>query len=220
MIALLLSFFLTLLPYWVWGQALPFPGPGAKTYAGALATDNFNRANASPIGAPWTTVTNMSAMAITSNTAVPSAYGSDCAAYNTSATWPANQYAQVTIATTIPDGGPGQGHGPVVRASTSAQTMYILGVSTGRGRYTVAKFNAGSYSTLVADAVQAWAISDVVRLEVTGSGPVTLKVFRNGTQVGSNITDSSSVITTGNAGIGYTSTTTSGSVDNFEGGSL
>lgn len=120
-------------------------------------------------------------------------------------TFAANQYAQVTL-----DNGEATGIycGPAVRCQSGANTSYHC--EGAADQIYVSKCLAGSQSVLSGPIAQTLATGDVLRLEVTGTGgTVTLRVYRAAAasptsfvQIGSDITDSSSPITTaGYAGI-------------------
>lgn len=179
---------------------------------GVLATDNFNRADASPIGAPWTTQIGSQAMKIVSNACTPVSTSMDCGAYNTSASWPNDQYSQCKVTAT---GGASAdlGIGPAVRCSTSATTFYRAvwnGAAT--NNITLTKAVAGSY-TLIWTRTATISAGSVLRIEAQGTA---IRVFVNGTQVGASTTDSS--ITSGSAGVQYSSAITTASLDDWEGG--
>src|SRR5678815_2496696 len=93
----------------------------------AIAADNFNRANANPIGGLWVTSPNEAAIQLTSNAAAPSSAASDCAAIFNQGTWPNDQYAQanLTVSGTTGTSGPGV----LVRGSTGAHTYYRVVVN-------------------------------------------------------------------------------------------
>lgn len=181
---------------------------------GLRIADDFNRANANPIGAPWVTVTGVSAMQITSNAGAPSTLASDCAArYDGGVSWNADQYSQAAITVT----GTTANTGPFVsvRVSSTANTQYFLAANKGgSNNVTLGKFVAGAF-TQIWQRTKAITDGDVIRLEVIGT---TLRAYINGVQLGADSTDAS--IATGAAGMGYSSTTTAATLDNWEGGSL
>ena len=176
-----------------------------------LATDTFTRADNLDLGTDWDVPTGGSAFQLLNNAAAPRNPDTDAVESNNSATWPNDQYAQcaATVSGTTSTAGPG----PAVRIATGALTLYRCVVShAASNNVELAKIVSGTYTQL-ALRTQAWTDGDVLRLEVAGT---TLKVFRNGTQMGANVTDSS--IASGRAGIGFSSVTTSASLDNWEGG--
>lgn len=178
---------------------------------GVLATDNFNRADVNPIGGNWTTVTSEGAFKIVSNAVQPASLSADSTAYYNAVTWPNDQYAQVKV--TVNETTAGNGLGPCVRASASANTFYrVVADHAGSGNIELSKFIAGSY-TQIWGRTATFVNGDTLRLEVQGT---TLRVYINGVQVGADATDSS--IASGNAGLAYSSNTVSVSGDDWEGG--
>jgi hypothetical protein len=183
---------------------------------GVLASDNFNRANANPIGAPWTTASGVSAMQIVSNAATASSLAADCGADYTGITWPADQYSKAKLSVTG-TGGAGQGACLSVRSASGARTLYRLEVDHAATlNVAVEKFVAGTPSALIGPLTQAWTDGDT--WEIRAQGP-TISVYRNGALVGA-ATDISSPLLTGNPGIGYSSVETAASIDDWEGGTI
>lgn len=105
-----------------------------------------------------------------------------------------DQYSEVTF-----HGPVGYGSfpaGPTVR-SNAVDAAYLLAVLN--TNWTVYKMPA--FTVLAGPTAVTPADGDVWRIEATGGATTTLKVYRNGVQQGSNITDSSSALTTGKPGI-------------------
>ena len=180
-----------------------------------LATDDFNRANANPIGGNWTTFSSEGAMQIVSNAITPASVSSDSGAWYNAIGWPNDQYSQLPV--TILNGVSGAGLGPAVRVANGAQTYYRCAVDhAGSGNVELVRAVAGSHTTLWTRTA-TFVDGDLVRLEVQGS---TLRAFIAGVQVGADFVDGSP-ITSGNAGIAFSSgSVTSTSGDNWEGGDL
>lgn len=156
-----------------------------------LATDDFNRANSSTLGANWTAQSGVSSMSILSNQAdVVDNRGN----YYSNATWPNDHWSQATILTTA-----NILHASVrVRCATAADTYYNGGANPtdfGNKNRRIWKTVAGTRTSLGSQATDVVA-NDVIYLEAQG----TALVFKvNGTTVVS-VTDSS--IASGNAGLG------------------
>lgn len=177
----------------------------------ALATDNFNRADANPISGNWTTFSGETAFQITTNTARPSNSLSDAGSYESSATWPNDQYSQAkaTAPTSFNDG---SGIGVRVRMSTSARTAYDSIVDSS-GHAFHDKFVAGTFTQIWTRAI-TYSAGAVIYLEVQGT---TLVTKYNGAAVGASNTDSS--IASGKAGLRHSSNTNSNTLlDDWEGG--
>ena len=180
-------------------------------------SDNFNRANQSPIAGNWTTapvLPTWEALALVSNQIVPTNAAADGEAYYSGMVWPNDQYSKAKLYVTG-TGGAAQGIGLLVRQSASAVTHYRLVVDhASSGNVALGKHVAGTYTTL-ATLTQSWTDGAVWELRVTGT---KLQIFLNGTQVGSDVTDNS--IASGSAGIVYSSTETSAAIDDWEGGQV
>jgi hypothetical protein len=118
-------------------QNIPIHGSPNLNLA-VLATDNFQRANANPIGSPWSRVaTAFVESQIVSDVAEPAASTAGNWEYNDSVTWPNDQFSQVTLAEmTTTDSA-----GAMTRASESGiNSAYIQYVIEGFG--TAGAFNA------------------------------------------------------------------------------
>src|SRR6266446_7828989 len=89
-----------------------------------LASDNFNRANESPLASPW--VVSGFGLNLVSNKTEGSQAAANCTSfYDTSVAWPDDQYSQATIVGPFTDG-----RGLVVRWS-GGDNGYLLVVDTG-----------------------------------------------------------------------------------------
>lgn len=157
---------------------------------------------------------------VTSNAAGPASLSLDGGSLYTAGTFPANQWAQVTIsALTGGAAGTDKGIGVMLRYSLAANTGYRIIVNNAVGVNTfVERMSAGSVAATpcTATANPAWAANDVLYAEVQGT---TFKVFRGGpggTQITGACTDAT--IATGVAGVNYSSTMTTAAVKNFSAG--
>lgn len=172
-----------------------------------LASDDFNRSNEAPLASPWVKPASFpQTMALTGNVTTSTSPGSsDAVAYYSGVTWPADQWAQATIAeSTNFDGG------PAVRIHATNGNAYVC--TAAGGGLQIGKFVAAAYSALGATAVTN-ANGDVWRIEATGSASTVITVFQNGIQR-LQVTDSTSPHTSGNAGMFNYLTT----LDNFSAG--
>lgn len=147
-----------------------------------MASDDFNRADATDLGANWTNQ-NASSMDIVSNQAKTTADASEAAYYV--GTFPDNQYSQVTTASV----GAGALMGPTVRASgvVPNNNYYVIIAfpsGAGQGIYKIVN-NSSSLLQSVSFNIVA---SDVLKLTVSGS---TIKAYKNGAQQGTDQSDSS-----------------------------
>lgn len=166
----------------------------------ALATDNFNRANAANLGANWTS--NVADITIASNKATVTA--DPAGEYNNTVTWPNDQYSQ-TIISTLPGGG--QSAGPTARNATDGS--FYAYVATFNTNSELFKSIVGVGYTTFSSAGPAITAGDVLKVRASSTA---VSGDRNGTQ---QLTTTDSSLTTGRAGIcGFGS----GVMDDFEGG--
>ena len=189
-----------------------------------LINYSFTKANSADIGTEWDDHGSLSGQfEILSNMAhvTSGTNTNDGAETCNSITTPTDQYAEVTLGTTSASG-IGTGYGVYCRVATASNTGYrLIGSADG---YELLRFNSGSSTSLASGAGTTFTTSDVLRLEVTGSGAtVTLKMFKNGAQIGSDVSDTSgSRITSANrVGLGYSSSDATGSgIASFRAGSM
>ena len=156
-----------------------------------LATDDFNRADANPIGGNWTTIPGGPGdLQIISNKLSGTTTSQRNGAYNVTAVGD-DQYSQGTIL-----GGTGtDGPCPAVRVSAVDETFYAFcPVDIGGDAFDLYKRVAGVYTSLDTQFA-TWAPGDVIRIEAQGT---TIRGYIGGALVASQ-TDSA--ITTGQFGI-------------------
>jgi hypothetical protein len=187
---------------------------GAVTSIGTQTnTDNFNRANQSPIsGNGWTDKGNA---ILTSNAVTALTPSSDGQARYSSWAGGDDQYSQGEI--TVTGTSAGAGIGPAVRCSTDAnKTLYRL-VIDAAGNYELSKFISAAFTSLRTGTL-TYVAGQKLGLSATGGATTTLKIWYNNVQIGTDVTDSSSPITTGQPGFGYSSTVTTAVFDNWDAG--
>lgn len=185
-----------------------------------MATDNFNRANESPMAGNWTNV--QGEFDLVSNAAQPQSLAVDSGARYNAITWPDDHYSQAKL-TINNTGGGGVGIGLLVRCSTSAVTFYRLAIDhAGASNMEIGRTVASAFTSLSVQTAGAWTDGDTWKFTASGTGAtVTLQVYKNGVQVGTDVTDSSANrLLTGQGGIFYSSAATSASLDDWDGGSL
>lgn len=181
-----------------------------------LATDNFNRADATDLGANWTDITNEAGanLGISGNTAADDVtVSARKGAFYSAITWPDDQYAEATAAAFDVDNGK---LSVMVRVASAAQSHYDGGFSSefaGNDDQRVWKYVTGTGTSLATQATPV-AVNDLLNIEAQGT---TLKFFVNGTQQLGNITDTA--LTSGNAGLGLRGVTAnSAKIDDWSGG--
>lgn len=178
-----------------------------------LASDNFNRANETPLsgGGNWTTQAGNNPFNLSSNVAVPSSVASDDVSVYTAGTWPNDHYSQADLTVTSTGGGD-QGIGLVVRASAAAVTHYRgIADHASSGNIWISKLVAGVYTNL-SSSTSSWTNGATWELDVQGT---TLTFKRAGTTI---LSTTNSSIASGNPGIILSSLVTSASLDNWQGG--
>lgn len=152
---------------------------------------------------------------INSNQAAADASAATGADWWTGDTFDNDQYSQATITNNQNS----TYQGVAVRCSGtdngSNLTAYIFYSAPNDGCY-IDKYVNGSFVSTLAGPGTAFAVNDVVRLEVSGNA-LTGKV---GGVTRLSVTDSSSPIASGAAGIGCNSGSVNARLDNWEGGNL
>jgi PKD repeat protein len=197
--------------------SLTTTGPGGtntNTKAGFITattsvfTDDFNRADANPIGGNWTTAPGCRDMQIISNGLFATVDNSfNCAYWNANA-FTGNQYSQVRVGFAEPS------KGPAVRIQTGAvqQNFYYAKIDN-TVSISIKKNVNGSFSTIGASfTVPALQSTDIIKLSAVGT---TLELFVNGVSQGTR-TDSD--FTSGVPGIWNFQVLSP--LDDWEGGSL
>ena len=145
-------------------------------------SDNFNRADENPIAAPWINDTFWGGVRIVGNEAY-SVDGDSGVAY-----WPiqpnANQFAAGVIGTSDIVSGICCRYQPTVGTA-----YFLFSDTTALQCY---RYNAGVGTLLANEVVAAWVPNtSSMRLEVTGVGAtVTVRIYKDGAQVGADISDS------------------------------
>lgn len=180
---------------------------------GGGATDNFNRANETPLASPWGVShggaggnCNLSSNAVTADSTT------DKFIYYSGSVTSANQYAQWLYASAITN----DDWGPAVRIDNTAGDRHGYWYSVYAGGFDgLNKFVSNAF-THVEDWHQAFGVGDTARIEASGS---TISGYRNGVEVsGSPATDTS--LTSAGLGAGAFVYQTGGSIDDFDGGDL
>jgi len=175
-----------------------------KTWTGldAFVTDNFNRANETPLAGNWYSKSGINLV----NNAVKSTNNTDKFVSIKQPVCNTNQFSEIKIiSTSIFD------FGPAVRVSSTSMTGYWMTAYSNGSAIAISKFNNGSYSVLSTTSAQT-KINDIHRLEINGN---ILKGYINGIQVITAI--DSNPIVTGQPGLFIYDTST---LDDWKGGNL
>jgi hypothetical protein len=180
-----------------------------------IASDDFNRTDATSLGTGWTDI----GIDIVSNHAKAGDTGSDTYEYYSGETWPDDQYSEATLGTTTASG-VGTAYGVCCRATTNFNMYRLIGNASG---WELGKFVNFSFSSLASSSGTTFTAGDVIRLEVVTNGAnCDWTVKKNGSTVTSGTgSDTSSPHASGAAGLAYSSTdATSAGVNAWAGGSI
>jgi hypothetical protein len=219
-----LAIIVVLLSSFALGQSTPPPN------GQLIATDNFVRANAATLGANWEENPNATYVwSISSNTAIKSTgqFNAD-AVYWIGSTVPDNQWASVKIASTS-----NTNQGAAVRitqgTTASRNNGYRVVCATRSSStctqviaYKVTNSVSTDIITVNSAGISSWT-TKYIQISAEGSNPTTVKIYVDGTQIGTTYTDSTSPWTTGKPGMMTSATTaiSAGAGANyFEAGSM
>jgi hypothetical protein len=191
------------------GGAAPPTAPGAPANLRIVAAeggtvpptpstplDSFDRADATSLGGNWTNQTS-ARIGVSGNRAVAGGGAAFHCAYWTAATASSDQFSQVVVRTVSPST---RYVFATVRASgttDASRSHYYIGTdgSGGAGHLELNKVVNGTISGIAAFNT-SFGDGDLLRLEVQGT---RLRVYKNGTQLGPDHTDSS--LTSGQPGM-------------------
>lgn len=187
----------------------------------ALSTDDFNRADNAQLGVNWSNRKGGDTSFGISTNRLSIGLNQDTFSFYNGMSFSSDQYSQMALSS-LSGTNDQTGLGVCVRCDTTNLgggaayiNMYYAVVNTKASlNVTVSKFVADTY-TMLSQRTQAWTDGDILRLEAQGS---TLRVYRNGTQMGADITDSS--ISVGAAGVAHGASFATGFGDNWEGGDI
>lgn len=180
------------------GATIIVRGPRVASAAAASFSDNFNRSNETPLAGNWvgTGLSGWTADTyLLSNAASNSGGGNNALARvkTSTATFAGNQYAETTVVA-----GNDVYCGPAVRIQSDTDGNCYFAFYAGSSTWHIQKGD-GTTNAVVGSTISAAGPStnDVIRLEITGSGDLVLKL--NGSTLGSR-TDSSSPLSGGQPG--------------------
>lgn len=183
----------------------------------STVSDNFNRASEFPIGFPWT-VNGGNAPDLVGNQLESTIQGDSYIYYDSAATG----FDQFSQASEISPGITSHDWGPSVRVGGASHSFAPEGYTfdayqwNAGGFAGLVKHVTGSFTQLTDHIPAAYAFSDVLRIEASGT---TIKGYRNGTLL-TTVTDSS--LSVGQPGLFFFDTPagSGGGVDNWSGGDL
>lgn len=181
---------------------------GLPVIAGGSISDNFNRANETPIAAPWTELSGSTGdMNLSTNAIMHSAAGDLYLYYNNSGGWNADQSSQWNYTSAVTD----HDWGPAVRiGSGGAFSGYFYSLVSLAAFAGVSKHVAGSYS-IIESGYAIGATGSTFKIDVTGS---TIRCYKAGVEDALSPATDTSLSVAGN-GAGLFMYNTGGSVDDF-----
>jgi len=161
---------------------------------GVSFTDDFNRANESPIAGNWeTNIGSFNGASLISNRIIGTGGNWLARVATSAATFPADQSASTVLLA----GNEGF-VGAVVRIQSDGSCYAASYLGGGSAR--IYKFVGTSATTPFSDYTATFSSGDVLKISATGSGSVTLTLYQNGSSLGTR-TDSSSPYNSGQPGI-------------------
>jgi hypothetical protein len=163
-----------------------------------LAADLFDRANNVDLGADWTAIQSSLNIVDTSQVRYNTS-NADAAEKYVSATWPADQYSEITFGTGTSASSAGTGYGPICRAGSDATFYRAVGNAVG---WSFRRIVSGASTNLGGGTGTTFATGDRLRLEVrTVAANCAYSLLKNDVQFHSG-TDTSP-IASGSAGLAY-----------------
>ena len=203
-----------------------------------MATDDFARANSADLGANWTPQTGVNgglAFRIVSQEALPDAAADESCEYWSADSYGDDQWAEIAVGGELETSTSAlaYGTGPSVRIQTSGTGPYYARYSaiarTGQVLLYYQPDGEGWEAVQVGSTYTGTVtLGDIIRLEVEGTGPATLRVYQRASgQTRGGATDYLRVDTTHAGGptggaIGMNGQTANNyqAADDFEGGTL
>jgi hypothetical protein len=176
-----------------------------------MATDDFNRADSTDLGANWSVPTGLGALQIVSNRV----RGQSTSVLNGelyAGTFANDQYAQVVLKTVSADAF--NGCGPAVRM-TAGGDGYVVLANAGAG-LRLLEWAGGAYAgSLGSYGGASAAVNDVIRIEAEGTA---IRVYQNGNL---RISTTDATIASGSPGaVCEESTLAEAEFDDWDGGNL
>ena len=175
-------------------------------------TDNFNRADETPLASPWAQIGSLQPWNLAGNVAVPSSTSASTGMVYDTGTFSDNQYAQAKVS--VSGTTAGTGVGVLVRSNSASIDFYGARVNKAGANNLVIMKRVGGAQTELASFTVTWVDGDVLRLDVNDT---TLTVKQNGATIGST-TDSD--VASGRPGLTSDDPITAGSADDWDGNDL
>lgn len=176
--------------------------------AGGSISDNFNRANETPIASPWVELAGSTGDVNLSSNAITHSASGDLFLYhnNSGSGWNADQSSQFLYASQV---GSNSDWGPAVRIGSASGITGYWYSQYGGGRE-VAKLISGSYSQIEVASGNS-SVGTTYKIDIAGS---TIRYYDNGVENANSPGTDTSLSTAGN-GPGLFIYETGGSLDDF-----
>ncbi|MDQ3024762.1 MAG: hypothetical protein M3R04_10375 [bacterium] len=175
----------------------------------AAVTDSFPSDGATP-GANWTVTQGL--LPVTSSVVKPNSGGAYAFAYYSGSAWGNDHSSQGELNT---NGAGGSDMELTCRAQANGD-HYMAMLNSGSGVMYIYSFVSASFTQLVNLGIDPGTATATWKFECSGASPTSLKIYKNGAQQGSTLTDSTSGLQSGGApGIG--GSTVTASWDDWEG---
>jgi hypothetical protein len=173
-----------------------------------VATDDFNRADSGTLGSNWTE--QAGTIGVVSNRAKRASATDDSWVSWNADVFANDQYAQGKCY----DSSAVEATCVSVRASGSGGAINAYYTQAFNGGHNLTKVVSGSFTDLGTYAITP-VNGDVLRVEAEGTN---IRAYRNGAQLGSTVVDAS--LASGRGGLRIYSTTTTATIDDWEGGDI
>jgi hypothetical protein len=188
---------------WLGGQRIL----SQPVIAGGTLSDDFNRADETPLAAPWSRLTGSTGnINLISNAITASAIGEKLYSYTAPFGWNADHSSEFTYAAAIPN----HDWSLCVRVGANGFSAYVYDQFSG-GRQ-IGKYVNGTFSTIEVAAGSA-SVGTAYRISVSGS---TIRYYDGGTENANSPATDTSLTTAGN-GPGVFIYETGGSLDDWVG---
>jgi len=198
---------------------MPMGGVTANAASGpVMVTDDFDRGDADPVDGNWSLVTGSGSLEIVSMEVLPTTINTSSVMVNTGATFPDDQYAQIT--STSPSLAGFNYAGVVLRYATGASTGYrvFCGAAGSSDEQCYISLMVAGMNTTLDSVAGALAVGDTLRAEITGT---TITAYKNGMAI-AGLTATDATVASGRPGMVLFAliTAAEASLDDFEAGSL